>query len=198
MRPGGERKLMRRLLRVLRAFLFCPGVAAVVFRTATPEDSVEVLAWVRRLAKYERLGALCVSTEADLFSALHPNGVVHAAFADDMENADASGDGATMGFVLWYFGYSTFAGRRKLFVEDLFVHHAHRSKGVGRFLLGTLAKIAAEEDCASVEWAVLDGNIPAHSFCRSLAGSPVRDWSRWSADPASVMSLALNAGPGSN
>ena len=85
-------------------------------------------------------------------------------------------DGATAGFALFFHNFSTWHGRRGLYLEDLFVRPAMRGRGIGKALLCELARIAMERGCARMEWAVLDWNTPAIAFYRSLGAVPMDEW----------------------
>jgi GNAT superfamily N-acetyltransferase len=136
------------------------------------EDVPDLQALVRRLAEYERLGAMCLSTEADLTEALFgPRPVAEALIA----RLDANPQ-LCVGFALFFHTYSTFLGRRSLWLEDLFVIPEHRGRGVGRALLVDLAALARARDCGRFEWAVLDWNEPAIRFYESLGASVLPDW----------------------
>ena len=85
-------------------------------------------------------------------------------------------DGETAGFALFFHNFSTWHGRRGLYLEDLFVRPAMRGRGIGRALLCELARIAMARGCARMEWAVLDWNTPAIAFYRSLGAVPMDEW----------------------
>jgi GNAT superfamily N-acetyltransferase len=82
----------------------------------------------------------------------------------------------TAGFALFFHNFSTWQGRRRLYLEDLFVRPAMRGRGIGKALLGELARIATERGCARMEWAVLDWNTPAIEFYKSLGAVPMDEW----------------------
>jgi GNAT superfamily N-acetyltransferase len=88
----------------------------------------------------------------------------------------AEDGGAVLGFALFFHNYSTFLGRRGLYLEDLFVLPAYRSRGVGRRLLSHLARVAVERKCGRMEWWVLDWNEPAIRFYKSIGAVPMDDW----------------------
>jgi GNAT superfamily N-acetyltransferase len=139
---------------------------------ARPADVADLHALVRALAAYERLSDLCVSTEDDLHRALFtPPAACEALIARlDEESEEA------VGFALFFHTYSTFVGRRSLWLEDLFVVPAHRGRGLGRRLLTALASVARERGCGRFEWAVLDWNAPAIRFYESLGARVLPDW----------------------
>ena len=139
---------------------------------ATQHDVADLHRLIRALADYERLTTLCTSTEADLREALfgtHP--VAEALIA----RLDAKSQ-ICIGFALFFHTYSTFLGRRSLWLEDLFVEPAHRGRGAGKALLGALARIARDRGCGRFEWAVLDWNTPAIRFYESLGARVLPDW----------------------
>ncbi len=136
------------------------------------EDVPELLALVRGLAEYERLGDICVSTEDDLAEALFgPHPAAEALIARLESNSQVC-----IGFALFFHTYSTFAGRRSLWLEDLFVRPEYRGSGVGRRLLVSLAGLARERNCGRFEWAVLDWNELAIRFYESLGATVLPDW----------------------
>lgn len=102
----------------------------------------------------------------------------------------AEDGGRPVGFALYFYNYSTWRGRRGLYLEDLFVPPEHRGRGVGRALLRELARIAVRDDCARMEWSVLDWNEPALGFYRHLGAKPQDEWTTWRLTGAALEALA--------
>ena len=142
---------------------------AFEIRPASPEDLPAVHAMIGALAAYERLSHLHVATEADLMVALF--GPRPAA-----EVLIACKNGAPAAFALFFHNFSTFLGRRGLWLEDLFVTPEYRRQGCAKALLQTLAGIARDRGCGRFEWAVLDWNISAIEFYQSLGATVLPDW----------------------
>jgi GNAT superfamily N-acetyltransferase len=139
---------------------------------ATPDDVPDVHGLVVALAQYEKLKHLCVSTQADIADALFgPHPAAEALIARVEANPRPAA-----GFALFLHTFSTFTGRRSLWLEDLFVRPEHRGLGIGKALLANLAAVARERGCARFEWAVLDWNEPALRFYRSLGARVLPDW----------------------
>jgi GNAT superfamily N-acetyltransferase len=138
-------------------------------RSCTPTDVPDVLRLVRALAEYEKLAHLAVATADDLHRALFGA----RPFA---EAALAETAGGAVGVVLWFFSFSTFAGRPKLFVEDVFVAPAHRGNGIGLALFRHAARAALAAGCIGMEWTVLTWNQPALDFYQRLGAQPVTGW----------------------
>jgi GNAT superfamily N-acetyltransferase len=139
-------------------------------RPATPADVPQLVELIRGLADYERLANLVQCTPADLHAALfgeHP--------AAEALLACAAPDAAA-GFALFFHNYSTFLGRRGLYLEDIYVRPQFRGQGCGKALLVRLARLACERGCGRFEWSVLDWNHDAQRFYESLGASVLPDW----------------------
>ena len=81
-----------------------------------------------------------------------------------------------VGFALFFRNFSTFLGRRGLYLEDLYVLPECRGRGYGKALLRRLAAIAAERGCGRMEWWCLDWNRPSIDFYKSLGAEPMDEW----------------------
>lgn len=143
--------------------------AAVAIRAAVPGDEAAIFGLVRRLAEYERLAHEVVADEAGLGAALFaPSPRVYCDLAES--------GGAVVGFALWFYNFSTFVGRHGIYLEDLFVEPEHRGRGVGKMLLGHLARRCVEEGLGRLEWSVLDWNAPAIAFYRGQGARLLDEW----------------------
>ncbi len=143
--------------------------AALAIRPARPDEAGLVLAFIRELAEYERLAHAVVATETDVQAMLF--GPSPKAFCEIAER-----DGGAIGFALWFYTASTFAGRHGIHLEDIFVQPKARGLGVGKALMAALARRCAQENLASLEWAVLDWNAPAIAFYDSLGADTPSEW----------------------
>ena len=144
-----------------------------IFRHAAEKDAAVVHAFVRKLAEYERLAEKASSTVADIEKALREK-LIHAIILED-----ASGP---LGFCVYYFTYTTFVGRPKLFVVDIFITPACRRRGAGRARLEERARIAGARDCVRMEFQVLDWNESAVDFYESFGAEFVNNWLPYSVD----------------
>ena len=153
---------------------------------ATADDVALILQMIRDLAEYERMSHLAVATEADMREALfgaHPAAEVLIAYADDHP----------AGFALFFHNFSTFVGRRGLYLEDLFVKPEFRRRGIGRRLLAELARIAVERQCGRFEWSVLDWNQPAIEFYKTLGAVPLDEWTVFRVSGDALTRLAADS-----
>jgi GNAT superfamily N-acetyltransferase len=138
-------------------------------RAATADDVPLIRQFIAELADYERLAHAAVATDVDLRAQLfgtHPAAEVLVGEVD----------GQPAGFALFFHNFSTFLGKRGLYLEDLFVRPAYRGVGLGRHLMAALARIAVQRDCGRFEWSVLDWNAPAIGFYRRLGAVGLDEW----------------------
>ena len=140
-----------------------------MIRPATPADVAVILRFVRELAAFEREPDAVEATEAMLHEALF--GAAPAAEAAIAE--DATGP---LGFALFFHNFSTWAGRRGIYLEDLYVTPQARGRGVGGALLRHIAALAVARGCARFEWSVLDWNADAIAFYRAMGAVGMEEW----------------------
>ena len=143
--------------------------SSIRIERATEHDVPVILQMIRDLAEYERMADEVVATE---------NGLRESLFGarPDAEVIIAYADGQPAGFALFFQNYSTFLGRRGLYLEDLFVKPSFRGRGIGKRLLVELARLAVERGCGRFEWTVLDWNEPAIGFYKSLGAQSMDAW----------------------
>ena len=140
---------------------------------AGEQDASLILEFIRALAEYEKHLDKVEATEErirETIFAAEPRAQV--IFAYDGENP--------VGFAVFFYTYSTFAGQPGLYLEDIYVKSEARGKGVGRQLFRYLARRAKEKGCCKMEWAVLRWNKAAIKFYESLGASRVDDWAIYS------------------
>jgi len=136
---------------------------------ATPDDIPLILDFIRELAGYEQALDQVSATEEDLHTDLFsPEACVHALVCRLGEEP--------VGFAVYFFNYSTWLGKRGLFLEDIYISPQFRRNGAGRALLQYLAEVATEHNCGRMEWNVLNWNEPAIRFYESLGATPQSEW----------------------
>jgi GNAT superfamily N-acetyltransferase len=160
----------------------------VAVRPAGVGDVPLILAFIRELAAYERLGDRVVATEAGLTASLFGERPAASVSIAELDTRPA-------GFALWFTNYSTFLGSPGIYLEDLFVREEARGRGVGRALLAHLARIAVTRGCGRLDWAVLDWNESAIAFYRALGAAPLDDWTlyRLAGDELARLAAAARA-----
>jgi GNAT superfamily N-acetyltransferase len=162
---------------------------AITIRPATVHEVPQVLAFIRALAKYERLEHEVQATEQDLRESLFGE-------RPYAEAVLACVGAEPVGFALFFHNYSTFRGRPGIYLEDLFVLPAARGRGIGKRLLTWLARTAVERGCTRLEWSVLDWNEPAIAFYRGLGAVSMDEWTTFRVTGPALTTLAETHGNG--
>jgi GNAT superfamily N-acetyltransferase len=144
-------------------------VSGLLIREAQPTDAALVFDFITALAEYEKLAQDVVTNEREIAARLF--GPSPRVFCDIAER-----HGAPAGIALWFYNFSTFRGRHGIYLEDLFVKPEMRSHGIGKALLVNLARRAVAQNCARVEWSVLDWNTPSVDFYKALGAVPMDEW----------------------
>ena len=137
-------------------------------RPARPDEAGLVLAFIRKLAVYEKCADDVVADEATLYHSLFEERSAEVVFVEE--------EGTVVGFALFFHNFSTFVGRKGLYLEDLFILPEKRGLGYGKALLKYLAKVALERNCGRMEWICLDWNQPALEVYRSIGAFPLDEW----------------------
>lgn len=143
-------------------------------RAARPQDCPVIVEMIRGLAHYENLDDQCKITAEQLEKSL---------FSDKPDcysvigwTKDKDGSEKPVCFALYFYNYSTFLGRKGLYLEDIYVLPDFRHHGIGKKIMNYLACKAVEEGCGRFEWSVLDWNQPAIDFYESLGATVMPDW----------------------
>ena len=72
--------------------------------------------------------------------------------------------GHAVGIATYYATFSTLQARPGIWLDDLYVREEYRSRGVGRMIMSTLARIAKETNCRRIDWTVALSNHQAIAF----------------------------------
>ena len=152
-------------------------------RQARPEDTALVLQMIRELADFEQLLDQVVADEATLR---------HSLFSDSKgpEVLIAEEKGHPVGFVLFFHNFSTFLGKKGIYIEDLYVRQEYRGKGYGEAILREICRLANARNCGRVEWWVLDWNEHAIHFYKKIGAIPMVDWTVFRLSKESIDRLA--------
>ena len=137
-------------------------------RPAKPEETGLVLEFIKKLAAYEKCSDEVVADEATLYQSLFVEKAAEVVFAEE--------DGVVIGFALFFHNFSTFVGRKGLYLEDIFIIPEKRGLGYGKAILKYLADIAIERNCGRMEWICLDWNKSALAVYRGIGAVPMDEW----------------------
>jgi diamine N-acetyltransferase len=138
-------------------------------RPARPGEEGLVLSFIGKLADYEKLAHEVTASESDIREGLfgrRPRCHCDLAFWN----------GEPAGFALWFYNFSTFAGKAGIYLEDLFVEPHLRGLGIGKALLKQLARRCVDEGLPRLQWWVLDWNEPSIAVYKALGARPMDEW----------------------
>lgn len=155
----------------------------LTIRPAAPGDAATVLRFARELATFEREPDAVVTTEAMMHEALFGAKPMAEALIAEVV-------GEAVGFAVFYHTFSTWTGRRGIWLDDLYITPDARGSGAGKALLKELAGICLDRDCARFEWWVLDWNEPAIGFYRSIGATAMDEWTTQRVDGDALVKLA--------
>lgn len=79
-----------------------------------------------------------------------------------------------IGFALYGFRYSSFAGQPSIWLDDLYVHEHIRSKGAGTLLMKKLYKTAKKNNCTHLAWTADARNTGGLRFYHRLGATIIR------------------------
>ncbi|PSB27499.1 GNAT family N-acetyltransferase [Stenomitos frigidus] len=134
-------------------------------RSATPDDVSLIFSFIHKKSEFDRnIGAfsdvLQVSEDKirkTLFGIIPFSYVLFAEFSAH-----------EVGFALYGFRYSSFAGEPSIWMDDLYVDEEMRSQGVRAALMAQLAQIAKENGCTYLAWNAAARNARGLRFYNQL------------------------------
>jgi GNAT superfamily N-acetyltransferase len=157
----------------------------ITVRLATPADLPLLVPLYREMeVQYEGPAAM---SEATIRSALERQVFVAEASASALIAEEAN---RLLGYAFISPLFPASAGTHALFIMDVFVSAAERSRGVGRALMQAVARRAAASGCSRVSWAVMRNNARALAFYASLGAQQREELVLMRLDGAALARLA--------
>ncbi len=141
---------------------------AFYIRLAEKKDTALILSFIKELAEYEKLAHEVKVTEKTLSLSLFDQKGAEVILAYWQERP--------VSYALFFHTYSTFLGKRGLFIEDLYVKPEVRGRGIGMKMMRALARVAKDRDCGRMEWWCLDWNKPSIGFYKRIGAKPMGEW----------------------
>lgn len=137
------------------------------FRVASYGDEKLVHDFILKLAKYEKL-------EDEVCSDI--NLVKTNIFDNKYANCLIFNDGVNdIGFVIYFFNFSTFNIKPGLYIEDLYIDDEYRGLGYGSMVFDHIKTISKQKECGRIEWICLDWNKSAIDFYENKLGATSMD-----------------------
>ena len=144
-------------------------MSTITIRNATPQDTQTILDFIIELAIYEKAEQEVKTNVEETREAIFgKNFTVKALICEE--------DGKPIGYAVYFYNYSTWLGKKGIYLEDLYVSESKRKRGAGKALLKYLAQKALEENCGRFEWSCLDWNTPSREFYESFGAVAKTEW----------------------
>ena len=156
--------------------------ATVRVRRAEAADGPRILELDRVLAHFEKLAPPDETEGRRLLDWIFTSRRLEALVAEV--------DGRIEGMALFYEGLGTFRAKPFLYLEDLVVSDAARSRGVGEALMAALAREVVARGALRLEWTVLDWNVHAIRFYERLGARHPAEWVKYALEGDALEKLA--------
>jgi len=144
----------------------------VIIRAAQAEDAAVIHAMILALAhdiSSDIDPVIRVESTADDFLRLGFGDPAHfhALIAECGEEA--------VGLCLYFYSFSSWLGRRGVYVQDVYVAPSERGTGLGRKLMAETARVAAEQGATYLRLSVDRSNESAQAFYNGIGLHPARN-----------------------
>jgi GNAT superfamily N-acetyltransferase len=140
-------------------------------RSANPNDVSLIFSFIQKKSEFDRKigafsGELKVSEEKICKTLFREIPFSYVLFAELSARE--------VGFALYGFRYSSFAGQPSIWLDDLYVEEPMRNQGAGAALMHKLGQIAQENNCTHIAWNADARNIHGLNFYNRI-GAEITD-----------------------
>ncbi len=135
---------------------------------AKEEHVDDILNLILEIAKYEKMLSEVKATKKSLMESLFIKKRAYVLLAKYHEKI--------VGYMLYFYNYSTFVGNANLYLEDIFILKEYRHLGIGKTFFKILAEIAKKENCHRIDWVCLNWNEPSLKFYQSMGAKKLDEW----------------------
>ncbi|TDT72573.1 acetyltransferase (GNAT) family protein [Hypnocyclicus thermotrophus] len=140
----------------------------LTLKFAEKNEVDEIFYFIKELAKYEKMENEVVATREILIENIFNKKYCEVILAKYKNEY--------IGFMLFFYNFSTFLGKPGIYLEDLYIEPKYRGKGYGKEMLTNLFKIANNRGCGRVEWSCLDWNKPSLEFYKKIGAKSMDEW----------------------
>lgn len=127
----------------------------------------ELFQMTKELIDYHDMSDIFTLTEQRL-TELVLSGAVHSYIAYV--------DGKPAAHINFFYKYTTFTGRKILYLEDLYTRSEFRGHGLGTKMFDVLKSIAKENECESIEWKCAKFNDSGKRFYERIGARTEQVW----------------------
>ncbi|MBD2605173.1 GNAT family N-acetyltransferase [Scytonema hofmannii FACHB-248] len=137
-------------------------------RTTTPDDVPLIYSFIQKKSEFDReigaySGVIQVTEDKIHKTIFRAVPFSYVLFAETSKRV--------VGFALYGFRYSSFAGQPSIWLDDLYVDEDMRSQGAGAALMSHLAQVAKNNDCTHLAWNTDARNTRGLSFYYRLGAN---------------------------
>ena len=138
-------------------------------REAVADDAELLHELICALAVYDDQVAMNESSVEALRAELaNEHGVLEALIAEV--------DGEPVGMATFIQSFATFANKRGIYLEDIYVTEAFRHRGVGTAIMKFLAQLAIDRNYGRIAWTTMVWNNDAIDFFAQMGTRPSDEW----------------------
>lgn len=152
---------IRYRIRRHRVMVAVTDPSTITIRPGALVDSTDLYQGLHALAKHQQL-PISIGEEAFKQALFGPTRHLHSLVARTGSEDDSQG--TLLGFALFSYRWGTFSGEWVLYLNDIFVAPEARGQKIGQRLMAQLQKLAAEHQCARMEWHCLTTNGTGKGF----------------------------------
>lgn len=144
------------------------NIEGFTLRETSENDLSLILGFIKEIAEYEKLSNAVDATEGSLKKYVFEKRRAEVLIVEKDENP--------IGYVVYFYNFSTFTGTSGLYLEDVFIRSEYRGMGLGKQIFKILGKLAREEGCKRMEWVCLNWNEPSKKFYKGLGAISMDEW----------------------
>ena len=135
----------------------------------TADNFEQFLGLIAKLAEYEKLSPPNAKAKKRLRADCLWDNPKYEAFMAQIGSE-------YVGYVIYFFTYSSFLALPTLYIEDIFVLEPYRKSGVGQKMFDQCKAIAKLKGCGRIEFTVLTWNKSAQAFYEKNKAKRMADW----------------------
>ena len=144
------------------------NIEGFTLRETSENDLSLILGFIKEIAEYEKLSNAVDATEESLKKYVFEKRRAEVLIVEKDENP--------IGYVVYFYNFSTFTGTSGLYLEDVFIRSEYRGMGLGKEIFKILGKLAREEGRKRMEWVCLNWNEPSKKFYKGLGAISMDEW----------------------
>ena len=144
------------------------NIEGFTLRETSENDLSLILGFIKEIAEYEKLSHAVDATEESLKKYVFEKRRAEVLIVEKDENP--------IGYVVYFYNFSTFTGTSGLYLEDVFIRSEYRGMGLGKEIFKILGKLAREEGCKRMDWVCLNWNEPSKKFYKGLGAISMDEW----------------------